>query len=160
VREPRATEIRAYAADFAQLIRDVPEPRVFSDLDQKIRVAEADNRQFNGMYAPVIAQLQTQLAHAHRRAVTAYAAFSARSAPYDATPGATGADDTIVGDPKPGSPDIDLVDNTLAPHPGQPVPHRRHRHRRHHPLRGPRLTDADMTAAVLTALAFSIPLGL
>jgi hypothetical protein len=173
-----ATEIRAHAEDFAQLIRDVPVPRVFSDLEQKIRVAEAANEHFNGMYAPV---------------------------PYGATPGATGADDTIVGDPKPGSPDIHLVDNTLAPHPGQPVPHRRqakrgnatraggrgsrmrcrtvpanrssgisprsraawprpppagygchrgithrrHRHQRHHPLRGPQLTDADMTTVVL-----------
>jgi hypothetical protein len=114
-------DMRIHAESVARLRRETPTPAEFDAVEMRLRAAAAANRQSNGMYAPVVAQLQTQTAELHRRAVTAYANYTAQSAPHlpDGTP--VGPDDSIVGDRHPDNRSIQLVDNR-APLPQDPPP--------------------------------------
>ena len=70
------------ADSFVQARAVVPKPEVFEDVERRLAAAARANAVPGslGRYAPVIAQLQTQLAATHAQAVSAYADYSARAA--------------------------------------------------------------------------------
>jgi hypothetical protein len=68
------------ADNFARTRAAVPRPEEFDDLERRLENATRANVAARGAYIPVIAELQTQLAATHTRAVTAYADYSTRAA--------------------------------------------------------------------------------
>lgn len=97
------------ADSFAQARAAIPRPEVFTDLERRLQAAsQANANPANlGRYAPVVSQLQTQLAATHSRAVSAYADYSSRAA------------DVGADSPAPAPPTVHAVDNhTVKQSPG------------------------------------------
>lgn len=92
--------ISAQADDFAALRRSVPTVKDFDDTQRKLRVAYESAR-INPIYAPAAAKLAGDLTELNRRATTAYAEYTTRTAENTAA----AADDNL----------IEAVDFKLAP---------------------------------------------
>jgi hypothetical protein len=74
-----ATQADAQADNVARARTAIPRPEEFDQLEQRLAAAHRANAQPGsaGMYAPVIAQLQSQLAGLNAKATTGYADYTA-----------------------------------------------------------------------------------
>jgi hypothetical protein len=108
--EATAIECEAQADLFAQTRAATPHPAVFEDLERRLHTATQANVVAGGAYAPVIAELQTQLRATHQQALIAYADYRIRTADLGAN--------TSTSPPA----SVQAVDYHLAPLPEEPGP--------------------------------------
>ena len=105
-----AQECQAQADTFSRTRANTPTPEKFADLEQRLRAATAANAAARGAYAPVITQLQTELARTHGQAQAAYASYGR---------GIAASTDAPLAPPDTVKP----LDNPTAPaHPDPPAP--------------------------------------
>lgn len=74
-----ASQASTQAANFRQLQADTPQPSVFTDLERRLHAANVANAQPGSMgrYSATITELQTKLADANRKAITAFGQYTA-----------------------------------------------------------------------------------
>ncbi|MFV8054970.1 PPE domain-containing protein [Mycobacterium sp. 48b] len=74
-----ASQASAHAANFRQFKADTPQPSVFTDLERRLYAANNANAQPGSMgrYSATITELQTKLADANRKAITAFGQYTA-----------------------------------------------------------------------------------
>ncbi len=104
-----ARECDHQADAFRRTRAEVPRPETFTDLEQRLHAASAANAASGGKYAPVITQLQTELAATHTKAQVTYAGYGGRAAtlsgdPPQAPPTTVRALDYPLGPPSPPGP--------------------------------------------------------
>lgn len=73
-----ASKARAQAANFRQFQASTPEPSVFTDLERRLHAASVANAQPGSMgrYSAIISELQTKLAEANSKAITAFSQYT------------------------------------------------------------------------------------
>jgi hypothetical protein len=81
LRPPHRRQLRAdrHLENFARARNAIPRNEQFDELENRIVAADRANRAVGGMYAPVVAELQTQHAALNTRAMTGYADYAESS---------------------------------------------------------------------------------
>lgn len=74
-----ATGADRHLENFARARNAIPPPEEFDELENRIAAADRANRAAGGLYAPVVAELQTQYAALNRRAMTGYGDYAESS---------------------------------------------------------------------------------
>lgn len=116
-----ASQASTQAANFRQFKADTPEPSVFTDLERRLYAANKANAQPGSMgrYSATIAELQTKLADANRKAIAAFGQYTAAAETHPVSgpggpPGATDAPHPAAGAGDPAADPAGTDTNTSA----------------------------------------------